>query len=161
MKKTKNGNIKRIIFTALLLFSIWGTFTYSAEVFGNTKIISQEVVIVDKYETGNGGKSGNSYYMKGINENGEYKIPGTEYDIGDTVTVYQNPDSANAKGSDAQWYTSSEYAKGASIAGLIFYFVLVIISAVLLYHNEKKLQLRDRMRTENTVQELTGVYRRG
>ncbi|SEP59563.1 hypothetical protein [Butyrivibrio sp. TB] len=111
--------------------------TYSKEAFGNTKIISQEVVIIDKYETGNGGKTGNSYYMKGINDNGEYKIPGDKYDIGDTVTVYQNPNSANAKGSDPQWYTSAEYAKGTSTAGFVFFTVLAIIDAAFLYYNKK------------------------
>ena len=37
--------------------------------------------------------------MNGTNDKGYYKIPESKYDIGDTVTVYQNPDSANAKGS--------------------------------------------------------------
>jgi len=137
MKKTRTGNIRKIVLSVLLIFCIFGMITYSKEAFGNTKIISQEVVIIDKYETGNGGKTGNSYYMKGINENGEYKIPGDKYDIGDTVTVYQNPNSANAKGSDPQWYTSAEYAKGTSTAGFVFFTVLAIIDAAFLYYNKK------------------------
>lgn len=123
---------KRIILAVLLVFNIFSMFSYAGESFFNTKTVSERVLIVDKYETGNGGKTGHSHYMKGTNDKGYYKIPGSKYDIGDTVTVYQNPDSANAKGSDVQWYTSALYTRRVSIAGFIFFFILTVINAALL-----------------------------
>ncbi len=123
---------KKALLSILLIFNIFCMFTYAAESFFKTQLVSEKVLIIDKYETGTGGKTGHSQYMKGVNEKGEYKIPGSKYEIGDAVTVYQNPDSANAKGSDVQWYTSALYTRRVSIAGFIFFLILSIINAAYL-----------------------------
>lgn len=124
--------IKKIVIILFLIFNIFGTITYYKESVGNQEIISEEVIITDKYRIGHGGRY--SYYMTGKNENGFYKIPTDSYDIGDKVIIYQNPNSANAKGGDPQWHTTVKAVQGESYMRLIMFIIFTIINIIVLYH---------------------------
>lgn len=120
----------KVILALLLIFNIFSTVRYGIDTFGEKDIDCERVTITDKYEIGSGLR-GTSEYMEGENEDGCYKIVGSDYDIGDTVKIYINADSAGAKGSDPQWYTSRDKAEGVSIAGFIFFVILTIINMII------------------------------
>ena len=92
----------KVILVLMLIFNIFSTVRYGIDTFGEKDIDCERVTITDKYEIGTGVR-GTSDYMKGENEDGYYKIVGYDYDIGDTVKIYQNANSVGANGSDPEW----------------------------------------------------------
>ncbi|WP_143008403.1 hypothetical protein [Pseudobutyrivibrio sp. YE44] len=106
------------------------------EGFFEATIVSEQVTITNKYEiTHHHYKGGttSSHYMTGQNENGYYKIPGDAYDIGDVVTVYQNPESANAKGGDPEWHTSEAAVYNTAKFSFVLFTIFAIINGVVVY----------------------------
>ena len=120
----------KVILVLMLIFNIFCTVRYGIDTFGEKDIDCERVTITDKYEIG-AGVRGTSDYMEGENEDGYYKIVGSDYDIGDTVKIYQNANSVGANGSDPQWYTSREMAEGVSTAGFVFFMILTIINVII------------------------------
>ncbi len=63
---------------------------------------------------------------------GNSKI-GSSYNIGDYATVYQNPESPNAKSSDPEWFTSEAAVYGNSKATFFIFGVILLINAGIVY----------------------------
>ena len=126
--KTK---IKVTLLILLLIFNIFGIYQSFVECFIDYDIEQQTVRIVDKLYMHS--KTSKTCYMYGEDEAGNrYKIPGDTADISDVITVYRNPNSANAQGSDPQWCTNPRQVRINSIIGIIFFGILTFVNIILL-----------------------------
>ena len=108
-KIMKTKKVLSLIFLFFLLFfNAFAIISAYNENHKNYEVISKEVTIIEKYTIGSPADSNNySKYMTGEDDEGnQYKIPNQTADIGDKITIYANPNSANYNGGDREWHTS-------------------------------------------------------
>lgn len=137
--------IQTVLLVLLLLFNVFGVFLYAAEGFSaNIAMEERQVTIIDKYTIGRKNSSRSSSYMKGQDADGNtYVITGPlkvqkRTSIGDEITIYQNPDSANAQGGDPQWKLSPWQVRRDSIMGFFLFVLLTAGNVALLVYVIRK-----------------------
>lgn len=127
-RKTK---IKVTLLILLLIFNIFGIYQSFVECFIDYDIEQQTVRIVDKLYMHS--KTSKTCYMYGEDTDGNrYKIPGDTADVSDVISIYINPNSANAQGSDPQWCTNPKQVRINSIIGIILFGILTSVNIILL-----------------------------
>lgn len=137
MKTFKRAIILVVLFL-LLIFNIIATGLYYGEGHGDYSIESHEVTIIDQYVIHGDAGSADSYYMTGRDDAGDkYTIMSHDAEIGDRITIYANPNSAEYNGGDRHWYTSEKRVRRMSsfATGMFALFtvvnILVIIGVIL------------------------------
>ena len=118
----------------LLFFNVFIIVSSYNENHKNYEIISKEVTIIEKYTIHSHKGSGDSEYMTGEdNEGNQYTILGHTADIGDEITVYTNPNSANYNGGDREWFTSETKLRTYNnVAIVIFGIASMIIVRIII-----------------------------
>lgn len=130
-----------ILLVLLLLFNLLALAeNVSAKV--NEVVEEKEVTIVDCY-TVQTGDSGESSYMTGMDDEGNYKIVGDGYEIGDVIMIYRNANSVNAQAGDTalgdpQWYSSLKMARQGEIFGIMLFSIFTILNVIVLVVYFKK-----------------------
>lgn len=122
-----------IFLSFLLLLNILGTYVYFRERFITRSIVSKDVVIVDKYKVGGDIPNASSltYYMKGKDKNDEiFLIMGNKCNVGDSVTIYTNENSVQAKsdGTASKWHTSVNSVDATSDFKIVFFAIFSVIN---------------------------------
>ena len=133
MKTLKRAIILVVLFF-LLIFNIIATMLYYNENHGNYAIETRDVTIIDQYIIHADAGSADSYYMTGEDDAGDlYTIMSHDADIGDRITIYANPNSAEYNGGDRHWYTSEKrVGQMSSFATGVFVFFTVVNIIVIL-----------------------------
>lgn len=141
---------KLIFFSAILcilnLFNLFGVCSGYTEAYGDTSnlMISKQVKIIDTITIEH--DPGYQRYIYGLDkDNNKIKIPSDKYDVGDTITVYQNPKSMNAQGSDPEWFIHPDQVQNNAKFGFYMFIVFLIttislsvVCFVKLNHKERK-----------------------
>lgn len=137
--------IKIVLLALLLVFNISGVILYAGEGFSPHIVIEEkQVTIIDKYTIGRADSSHESSYMKGQDAEGNiHIITGplklqNRTHIGDKISIYQNPDSANAQGGDPQWKLSPGLVRRNSIMGFFLFVILTAGNVALLVYVIRK-----------------------
>lgn len=120
------------------LFGLWQNLYAKV----NEVVEEKEVTIVDCY-TVQTGDSGESSYMTGMDDEGNYKIVGDGYEIGDVIMIYRNANSVNAQAGDTalgdpQWYSSLKMARQGEIFGIMLFSIFTILNVIVLVVYFKK-----------------------
>lgn len=134
----KGKKVLSLIFLfSLLFFNVFGIVSSYNENHKNYEVISKEVTIIEKYTIGSPDNNSYSKYMTGEDDEGnQYKIPNQTADVGDEITVYANPNSANYNGGDREWFTSETGLKNHNNFGIVVFgiasmiIVLIIIGTI-------------------------------
>lgn len=124
-----------------LVFNVFGIFSYAMESFGKVEIEEKTVCIVDKYSVGHVSDYGDSesYYMTGKDvDDNFYKIIGHSADVGDVITIYRNPNSANAQGGDEEWFVTEKNMKLYSVLGFVLFVLLTICNIVMIRYCKRE-----------------------
>lgn len=137
--KTKKVLLLIFLFS-LLFFNVFGIISAYDENHKNYEVISREVTIIEKYTINSHKGSGDSEYMTGEDDEGNhYKIPGQTADIGDEITVYTNPNSANYNGGDREWFTSETKLKNSNNVGIVVFSIASVIIITIIVNLIKQL----------------------
>ncbi len=124
----------------LLFFNVFGIISAYDENHKNYEVISKEVTIIKKYTIHSTTGSGESKYMTGEDDEGNrYKIPDQTANIGDEITVYANPNSANYNGGDRQWFTSETKLKNSNNFGIVIFGIASVIIILIIVNSIKRL----------------------
>ena len=130
--KTKKVLLLIVLFF-LLFFNVFAIISAYDENHKNYEVISKEVTIIEKYTIRSDTGSDESEYMTGEDDEGnQYTILGHTADVGDKITVYANPNSANYNGDATEWFTSETRLKTYNnVAIVIFGIASVIIIGII------------------------------
>ncbi len=142
-KIMKTKKVLSLIFLFFLLFfNAFAIISAYNENHKNYEVISKEVTIIEKYTIGSPADSNNySKYMTGEDDEGnQYKIPNQTADIGDKITIYANPNSANYNGGDREWHTSETGLKNSNNAGIVIYSIASVIIIIMIDASIKELK---------------------
>lgn len=71
--------------------------------------------------------------MTGEDDEGNYyNILGHTADVGDGITIYANPNSANYNGGDRHWFTSETRLKNYGNAGIVIFSIASVIIVLII-----------------------------
>lgn len=120
----------------LLIFNILGTLVYITEFF-HRNIVEKQVTITDVYTLDS--RYSQSYCAGFIDDNGQTGLIHTQkLQINDNVIVYQDLNSANANGSNPEWYLSKWNLYLGNILNLIIFILLTSLNIFFLIKRKRK-----------------------